>query len=110
MSLFDWFRPKTELYVEPGLLKRLIEIEARQVTLERSVKTIDAEWSEWFDKFRHMYARLAKRIKDADQAQGENGDSQKSLQDDPGRTIAPIPSPGASHGPHRNLSATRRNY
>lgn len=103
MSLFDWFRPRTELYVEPGLLKRLIEIEARQVTLERSVKTIDAEWSEWFDKFRHMYARLAKRIKDADSAT-------ESREDAPRPTIDPVPSPGAGNGPFRGPSASRRNY
>lgn len=109
MSLFDWFRPRTELYVEPGLLKRLIEIEARQVTLERAVKTIDAEWSEWFDKFRHMYARLAKRIKDASQAEGDGTGSQESHQDAPGRAIEPIPSPGYHPSPRASV-AGRRNY
>lgn len=101
--------PKTELYVEPGLLKRLIEIEARQVTLERSVKTIDAEWSEWFDKFRHMYARLAKRIKDAAEVDGNGA---QSLEDAPGRAIEPPPSPGHSGVfPHRYPApGARRNY
>lgn len=30
--------------------------------LERSVKALDLEWNEWFDKYRRLYARLSKRV------------------------------------------------
>jgi len=37
----------------------------RLESLERQVKALVIEWDEWFDKYRRLYARLAKRVSDA---------------------------------------------
>lgn len=116
MSLFSWLRGdpahRTEQYVEPGLLRRLIELEERQKAQEKAFKAIDTEWSEWYDKFRLMYGRLAKRIKEASQAQASENGEQESSQDAPGRTISTPPSLG--HPQFTNVptpyTRTRRNY
>lgn len=56
------FRPKTAPATDAGLDARLEEI-------ERQLRTIDQEWSEWYDKYRRLYARIAKRVeRDADDA------------------------------------------
>src|SRR6266536_2250716 len=31
----------------------------------RAYEKLELEWSEWFDKFRRLYARLSKRVRDA---------------------------------------------
>ena len=41
-----------------------LDVLARLDALEKRIETIDVEWSEWFDKFRRLYARLAKRVHD----------------------------------------------
>lgn len=113
MSLFDWLRPKTELRVDQDFVRKLVELEARQTSVEKQLASIDAEWSEWFDKYRHMYARLAKRIKDAREVVG---DGSESSQEPAGRTISPPPSPGHHQwigGAPRDVvggSPRRRNY
>lgn len=35
---------------------------ARLEALERRLKVIEADWDEWYDKFRRLYARLSKRV------------------------------------------------
>jgi hypothetical protein len=34
----------------------------RLEALERRLKVIEADWDEWYDKFRRLYARLSKRV------------------------------------------------
>jgi hypothetical protein len=34
----------------------------RLESLERRLKVIEADWDEWYDKFRRLYARLSKRV------------------------------------------------
>lgn len=46
--------PTTEKRQEADLLARLD-------ALEQKLDTIDYEWTEWYDKFRRLHARLAKR-------------------------------------------------
>jgi hypothetical protein len=46
------------------------EIEAAREDQARLWKKIEVEWNEWFDKFRRLYARLAKRARDADDEGG----------------------------------------
>jgi hypothetical protein len=54
------------------------------------VKRIQLEWEEWFDKFRRLYARLNKRMRDGEVAEGGKGG------DGPGpREDAPAPSPAS---------------
>jgi len=38
---------------------------ARLKKLEQRVDVIDLEWSDWFDRFRNLYAKLAKRVRTA---------------------------------------------
>lgn len=40
----------------------------RLEALEKQVKVIVVEWDEWYDKYRRLYARLAKRASDAEKA------------------------------------------
>jgi len=51
--------------------KAVIEQSAVMTEMADKYRVIDAEWSMWFDKFRNMLAKLAKRDK-AD-AQSTNG-------------------------------------
>jgi len=45
----------------------LLRIEA----LERRLKVIEADWDEWYDKFRRLYARLSKRVERGEAPVGE---------------------------------------
>lgn len=49
------FERKTEPATEPELRAKLKELEER-------IEAIDVEWSEWYDKYRRLYARIAKRV------------------------------------------------
>ena len=42
--------------------------ELRVETLERRFKGLEADWDEWYDKYRRLYARLSKRIQDSKKA------------------------------------------
>jgi len=37
------------------------DLEERIERLERTVKGLEVEWNGWFDQYRRLYARLAKR-------------------------------------------------
>lgn len=83
MSIFHWLRGSDE---EPRLSRDLIErlerIDERQRMQEKGLKSLELEWQEWFDKFRLMYARLSKRIKEAAAAVEESdGNGAQSRQD-----------------------------
>lgn len=54
MPIFGKKQPETGPRPDPDL-------EARVAALERRWETIDHEWTEWYDKFRRLHARLAKR-------------------------------------------------
>lgn len=44
---------------KPGLRPdELVRLEA----IERRMKVIEADWDEWYDKFRRLHARLSKRV------------------------------------------------
>lgn len=87
--------------------KRLDELQERLDKFDRVLKALQVEWDEWYDKFRLLYARAAKRIKDAAQAEDE---APEPAQDAPGRTISPHV--GYGHAPmHTPLNGGgRRNY
>lgn len=59
--MWPFTRKKPESPVDPSVLDRL-------AALEKRVDTIDVEWSEWYDKYRRLYARLAKRVHDDKEA------------------------------------------
>jgi hypothetical protein len=48
-----WFSRRPSL--EPDECDRL-------AALEKRLKVIEADWDEWYDKFRRLYARLSKRV------------------------------------------------
>lgn len=108
MSLFSFKHPPiSEPELSPAMKARLDELDEKLRLQDKAVKTLELDWQEWFDKFRLLYARLSKRIRDAAQAT-ENG-SEKSLEDSPQRTIDPIPSPG--YRPSVKYTGSgRRNY
>lgn len=55
--------------------------ELRVETLERRFRALEADWDEWYDKYRRLYARLSKRVSDA----------RKADEDVPGETNGPEP-------------------
>lgn len=93
---------KREPELKAGAIARLIELEERQAKLEKKLSQVELEWSEWFDKFRLMYARLTKRIRDA---QGEP-EPETSREDAPGRTIGAAPD--TYHHPRGTAELARR--
>lgn len=58
----------------------------RLEALERRLKVIEADWDEWYDKFRRLYARLSKRVER----------EEKTAEDAPG------PTNGKEEAPHIN--------
>ena len=75
---------------EPALGERVAQ-------LEKQVKALTLEWDEWYDKYRRLYARIAKR-----QERDEAVEAPQSRED------APEPTNG-----HRAVSGgpyPRRNY
>lgn len=51
--------------------RRLLALERRVNELEAKYSGIDVEWSEWYDKYRRLYARLAKRVSDDRKRDGD---------------------------------------
>ncbi len=104
MGIFQRLRGSTaEPELSPSLKARLAELEERQRLQEKGLKALELDWQEWYDKFRLLFMRLSKRIKDAAQA---DGDGPQSSQDAPGATKAGQP----VYGLHERATTTRRNY
>lgn len=91
---WPWSAPeKTEPELPPDFERRL-------KVLEDANRERDVEWSGWYDKFRLLYARLAKRVRDAAEA---DHDTPPSAQDASGTTIRPAVGYGHPPLPRRNL-------
>lgn len=104
MSIFHRLgRTIDEPQLSPELKKRLDELDEQNRKLNKRVDVLELDWSEWFDKFRVMYARLSKRIKDAAQVDGNGA---QSPQDAPETTNDRVP--GYGHPPLHERA--RRNY
>lgn len=82
-----------------ALARRLDATERRLEEAEKKVEELDLDWSESYDKFRRLYARIAKR-----QERDEAAEGKTNAQDDAGRTIDIAP---VSGGP---VPRARRNY
>jgi len=63
--------PETEPELTPALSKRLDELEERNRRTEKLLSALELDWSEWFNKFRLLYARLTKRVKDEEEKQAD---------------------------------------
>lgn len=49
------------------------DLTARLERLEREWKAREIEWEEWYDKFRRLYARIAKRVERENTASTADG-------------------------------------
>lgn len=67
------FRAKTKPRPDPDVVARLQALEARQTALEKEWKAVEVEWTEWFDKYRRLYGRIAKRAQREDAPESQNG-------------------------------------
>jgi hypothetical protein len=106
MSLFQRAHaPMQEPELSPEMRKRLDALEETNQRHERIVKDLRLEWDEMYDKFRLLYARVAKRIKDAAAQAEADGNGAESRQDAPGSTNAR--GLAVQHG---GAEPTRRNY
>lgn len=75
--------------------------------LERRWKAVEVEWDEWYDKFRRLYARIAKRV----EREGEAApDAAESRQDAPQSTIPRAVGYDRPYIPSVHPKAGRRNY
>jgi len=97
MGLFRSHPPVSEPELSPAMKARLDALEERCRLQEKGLKVLELEWQEWYDKFRLLFARLSKRIKDA--ATGD-GNGAESRQDAPRGTNEALP----------YLGPVRRNY
>lgn len=62
-------------------VEAVVRLEKRLQALEERWLEIDVQWSEWYDKYRRLYARLAKRVSDErKKEQPEKSDSSNSSQ------------------------------
>lgn len=96
--------PTPEPELSDVLRKRL---EERLDRFERIVKDLRLEWDEMYDKFRLLYARVSKRIKDAAH---ENGDGPQSHQDAPGPSIPRAVAYDRPFVPPGGPNPSKRNY
>jgi len=53
--MFTWFKLK----------KRISDLEETVKRLDQGMKDLDHEWTETYDKFRHLHMRIAKRMQRA---------------------------------------------
>jgi hypothetical protein len=116
--VFDWLRPRVDQKpATPDVTQQCPSCEAlrRDVAalradvegIARGWKLIAVEWEEWYDKYRQLYARLAKRESRASKA---DPDTPASRQDDPGATIDPAPIQRGSAVGLSRLQANRARY
>jgi hypothetical protein len=99
-GLTDWGQVFAQRHAElldrvAKLTDTVADLRERVALQEKGLKALEMEWQEWWDKFRTLYARLAKRVKDAHQLETPENDSPQSREDAPERTIPPLPIPGA---------------
>lgn len=96
-SMFRWLRrPKPEAVTDPQLLQRV-------AALEKRLEVIDLEWSDWFGKFRRLYAQISKRAKAVEQAEEPEAPNGSLLPRMGGRTMNPLAAallrrPGSTEG------------
>lgn len=101
MTIFHRLLGSTaEPELSPELKRRLAAIEEEQRLQTKGLKALELDWQEWYDKFRLLFMRLSKRIKDAAKV---DGDDPESHEDAPGRDKRPAPGYGHPPLPRRNL-------
>lgn len=51
---------------DPTLRDVLLIVEQHRASTERKIKDLEMEWNDMFDRFRRLYAKIAKRAQDAE--------------------------------------------
>lgn len=102
--MWGFSRRPPEHEPSPALIARLDALEDANRRLEKAQKGLEVDWSEWFNKFRLLYARLSKRVREDESART----LEEQAQEAPGATISPPPFTGPH--PHRAPQLPRRNY
>lgn len=91
---------------EPELIAafkaRLDALNDRHDKFERIVKDMRLEWDEMYDKFRLLFARLSKRIRDAAELEAVPDDAKTPAQEAPSQTIGVARVVGGPRIPRRN--------
>jgi hypothetical protein len=85
LQLLEAHRDKALDGADPALLERLTKLEAR---LDRDLKGLEIEWTSWYDKFRQLYNRLAKR---KSRGQNEDEEAQETVEATNGAEPPPDP-------------------
>lgn len=67
--MFSWFNQQ----------KRIVDLEKTVKRLEEEWAALDTEWTDWYEKFRLLHMRLAKRVKDAEAKDSREGDTQAGV-------------------------------
>jgi len=99
--------PMLEPELSDLMKKRLDDLAERTDRHERIVKELRLEWDEMYDKFRLLYARVSKRIKDAAR---DGADGSQPLEDAPGSSNPRAVAYDRPHPMHGGPTPTRRNY
>lgn len=108
MGIFHRLRGSDdEPQLSPALKARLDALDERNRLQEKGLKELELDWQEWYDKFRLLFMRLSKRIKDAANVEENSHNGAQSSEDAsrPRATAYDRPAPLADRA-----SPVRRNY
>lgn len=103
MKLFrDSTPPATEPKLDVDLVRRLDALQERVERNERSLKAVQLEWDETYDKLRLLYARLSKRLTEAAKLDQETPQDAPGPRSGPRRMVGDLPEHPEPPGPRRN--------
>lgn len=94
--------PATESKPDPDLSRRLDALLERVERLERTLKAVQLEWDETYDKLRLLYARLSKRLTEAAKLDQETPQEPARASTGPRRMVGDLPEHPEPPGPRRN--------
>lgn len=72
--------------IDPSLQERVAALEDIVGDLSAKLESIDYEWTDWYDKFRRLHARIAKRI----EREPEPGDTSSADGESPNGITNPL--------------------
>lgn len=93
----------TEPKPDPAVSTRLDQLQERQERVERTLKAVQLEWDETYDKLRLLYARLSKRMTEAAKLDQETAQDAPRSSTGPRRMVGDLPE-------HPEPPGARRNY
>lgn len=66
------------------LHQRVGELEESLLRIEKAFKSLEIEWTETYDKFRHLHWRVAKRVKQLEASESEHEGVEAEEESPPG--------------------------